>query len=147
MKTIKTILTITVMCLFLACSSDDDGPTPGPEPTVQELVAETGKWYLDYLENEIMDDCYKTTYYEFDGDMVTEQWFYTDDASGDCLAGFSETNNIEWLSDTKFRVLDDDYPYEITIKSINETEMTADYYSIINDETKEMVLDKNPGEE
>ncbi|QTY28208.1 hypothetical protein [Flavobacterium sp. CS20] len=93
-----------------------------------------------------MDDCYKTTYYEFDGDIITEVWFYTDDTSGECLTGFTETNNIEWLSDTKFRILDNDYPYEIIIKSITETKMTADYYSIVNDETSEMVLDKNPGD-
>lgn len=145
MKTLKiTFILFAIAIYSLSCSNDDDSPTP--EPTVQELVAETGKWYLDYFENEIMDDCYKTTYYEFDGDIVTEVWFYTDDTSGECLAGFSETNNIEWVSDTQFKVLDDDYPYEITIKSITQTEMTADYYSIVNEETKEMVLDKNPGE-
>ncbi len=146
MKTIKWLTLFFTASLMLNCSSDDNGPTPEPEPTVQELVTETGRWYLDYLENEIMDDCYKTTYYEFDGDIVTEVWYYTDDTSGECLAGFSETNNIEWLNDTKFRVLDDDYPYEIIIKSITETEMMVDYYSIVNEETKEMVLDKNPGE-
>ncbi|WP_187289854.1 lipocalin family protein [Flagellimonas ruestringensis] len=146
METLKTFFALILLptLVLTACNNDDDTPTP--EPTVQELVTETGKWYLDYLENEIMDDCYKTTYYEFDGNTVTEVWYYTDDSSGDCLAGFTETNNIEWLSDTKFKVLDDNYPYEITIKSITETEMMVDYYSIVNEETKEMVLDKNPGE-
>ncbi|MER3373395.1 MAG: hypothetical protein RIM83_02025 [Allomuricauda sp.] len=146
METHKTFFALILLpiLVLIACSNDDDTPTP--EPTIQELVTETGRWYLDYLENEIMDDCYKTTYYEFDGDIVTEVWFYTDDTSGECLAGFSETNNIEWLSDTQLKVLDDDYPYEIIIKSITETEITADYYSIVNDETSEMVFDKNPGE-
>lgn len=144
MKTIKWITLFFIASIMLNCSSDDNDPEP--EPTIQELVTETGKWYVDYLENEIMDDCYKTTYYEFDGDIVTEQWFYTDDPSGDCLAGFSETNNIEWLNDTKFKVLDDDYPYEITIKSITQTEITADYYTIVGEETKEMILDKNSGD-
>lgn len=137
---------LSVIAIYsLSCSNDDDSATP--EPTAQELVTETGRWYVQYIENEVMDDCYKTTYYEFDGDIVTEVWFYTDDTSGECLAGFSETNNIEWVSDTQFKVLDDDYPYEHTIHSITETEMNTTWKSGVSGETSEMNFDKIPGEE
>ena len=132
------------LLILTACSNDDDAPQA--EPTPEELLTETGKWYIEYTENEIMDDCDKRTSYEFKGNTNTEIWYYTDDTSSDCQIAYTKTNNFEWLSDTQLRVLDDDYPYELTIKSISETEMTADFYSIVNDETKEMVFDKNPGE-
>jgi len=138
------------MAIFLLAAlnsncNNGDGGIP-PEPTLQELVTTTGRWYIDFIENEVMDDCYKTSYFEFDGDIITEQWFYTDDTD-DCAPGFSETNAIEWTNDTTFRVLDDDYPYDISIKTITETQIEADLYSVVNEEISEIILDKNPGED
>lgn len=143
-NTIKLLSILFLSLLTFSCGKDDDETSP--EPTTEELLTETGRWYIESITNEIMDDCYKTSYWEFSGENFNEQWFSTD-TENNCVAGFSDSNAYEWISDTQFNVLDENYPAEVTIESITETELTVNWYSITNDENSVMVLDKNPGNE
>ncbi|WP_417854140.1 lipocalin family protein [Xanthomarina gelatinilytica] len=84
----RLYLVVTLVTLFISCSSDDESPEPIPEPTTAELLA--NKWYfVKVVDNTttpptetILDDCQQNGYLEFmdEGSLVQEQ-FYLDGSS------------------------------------------------------------------
>lgn len=141
MKTIKNIcLLLASIVLCSSCSNDDDSSTP--EPTVEELLTTTGRWYIESITGENMGNCDKTSYWEFSGESLNEQWFGTD-TEDNCIAGYSTSYTYELISETQLNITNDDSTTEVTIESITETELTISY--LLSGENTVVFFDKNSG--
>lgn len=137
-STSKYLILFFITVLIISCGKDDDSPTP--EPTVEELLTNTGRWYIESITGESMDNCDKTTYWEFSGNRLIEQWFGTD-TEGNCAAGYLGQFTYDLVSETQLN-LSDGTITEVTIESISETQLKVSYPN-----GDVIVFDKNPGSE
>lgn len=85
LSALKTGFIFLLLCLAVACSSDNN--TPVPEPTPEELII--GKWYVEKITksdgsvHEHANDCEKGSYLKFDTDnKIYSIFFYL--VGGDC---------------------------------------------------------------
>ena len=131
----KLYLLVTLVTLFISCSSDDDAPEPTPEPTTAELLA--NKWYfVKVVDNTttpptetILDDCQQNSYLDFkeDGSIVQEQFFL--DGSSCASSGISYLAYT--LNDDENQIsmiLEDDSTVIAPINVLTETELVITSY-------------------
>jgi hypothetical protein len=79
------------------CSSDDDSASA---PTVAELLT-ADTWYLESASSIIVDDCTKTTYFQFlDNGNVLSEGFTLNDVDG-CITLGVVSGTYELISDTQ----------------------------------------------